>query len=173
MNAGICVCVLLAAFSGSSLGRPSHSQDEDKPEPPQLDSVMSPQHTRHTRSAPSSGQLIPFSKPAEDEAEDPRTSLRELLGRLISRKGSVQRSSSLSSRASGPGPSHKIKDRDYLGWMDFGRRSAEELVSEQQSQCCVGTSMEKHHETEDKIFPICVGTSMEKHHETEDKIFPM
>ncbi|XP_035616715.2 cholecystokinin a [Oncorhynchus keta] len=126
MNAGICVCVLLAAFSGSSLGRPSHSQDEDKPEPPQLDSVMSPQHTRHTRSAPSSGQLIPFSKPAEDEAEDPRISLRELLGRLISRKGSLQRSSSLSSRASGPGPSHKIKDRDYLGWMDFGRRSAEE-----------------------------------------------
>jgi hypothetical protein len=40
--------------------------------------------------------------------------------------GSLQRSSSLSSRASGPGPSHKIKDRDYLGWMDFGRRSAEE-----------------------------------------------
>eukprot|EP00063_Salmo_salar_P082786 XP_014057621.1 PREDICTED: cholecystokinin-L isoform X1 [Salmo salar] len=126
MNAGICVCVLLAAFSGSSLGRPLHSQDEDKPEPPQLDSVMSPQHTRHTRSAPSSGQLTPFSKPAEDEAEDPRTSLLELLARLISRKGSFQRSSSLSSRASGPGPSHKIKDRDYLGWMDFGRRSAEE-----------------------------------------------
>ncbi|CAB1334730.1 unnamed protein product [Coregonus sp. 'balchen'] len=101
MNAVICVCVLLSALSGSSLGRPSHSQDEGKPEPPQLDSVMSPQHTRHTRSAPPSGQLTPFSKPAEDEAEDSRTNLRELLARLI-------------------------KDRDYLGWMDFGRRSAEE-----------------------------------------------
>uniref|UniRef100_A0A4W5JRK1 Gastrin/cholecystokinin peptide hormone domain-containing protein n=1 Tax=Hucho hucho TaxID=62062 RepID=A0A4W5JRK1_9TELE len=99
MNAGICVCVLLAAFSGSSLGRPSHSQDEGKPEHPQLDSVMSPQHTRHTRSAPSSGQLTPFSKPAEDESEDPRTSLRELLARLISRKGNLP-TSFLSLRAS-------------------------------------------------------------------------
>lgn len=23
-------------------------------------------------------------------------------------------------------PSHRISDRDYMGWMDFGRRSAEE-----------------------------------------------
>lgn len=23
-------------------------------------------------------------------------------------------------------PSHRISDRDYTGWMDFGRRSAEE-----------------------------------------------
>lgn len=38
----------------------------------------------------------------------------------------LQTRSSLSSRASGPVPVHRIKDRDYLGWMDFGRRSAEE-----------------------------------------------
>lgn len=37
-----------------------------------------------------------------------------------------QTRSSLTSRASGLAPSHRIKDRDYLGWMDFGRRSAEE-----------------------------------------------
>ncbi|KAI3360785.1 hypothetical protein L3Q82_013024 [Scortum barcoo] len=37
-----------------------------------------------------------------------------------------QTRSSLTSRASGPVPGHRIKDRDYLGWMDFGRRSAEE-----------------------------------------------
>ena len=24
-------------------------------------------------------------------------------------------------------PSHRISDRDYMGWMDFGRRSAEEF----------------------------------------------
>ncbi|KAK9396497.1 cholecystokinin [Crotalus adamanteus] len=23
-------------------------------------------------------------------------------------------------------PTHRIRDRDYMGWMDFGRRSAEE-----------------------------------------------
>lgn len=37
-----------------------------------------------------------------------------------------QTRSSLTSRASGLAPGHRIKDRDYLGWMDFGRRSAEE-----------------------------------------------
>lgn len=37
-----------------------------------------------------------------------------------------QSRSSITSRASGLAPSHRIKDRDYVGWMDFGRRSAEE-----------------------------------------------
>uniref|UniRef100_A0AAY5K5S0 Gastrin/cholecystokinin peptide hormone domain-containing protein n=1 Tax=Esox lucius TaxID=8010 RepID=A0AAY5K5S0_ESOLU len=92
---------------------------------PRLDGAVSPQHTRHARSAPLSSQLTTFSKPTEDEGET-RTSLSELLARLISRKGSFQKNLSLNSRASGPGPSHRIKDRDYLGWMDFGRRSAEE-----------------------------------------------
>ncbi|KAJ8004858.1 hypothetical protein DPEC_G00140670 [Dallia pectoralis] len=118
MNAGICVCILLAALSGSIMGRPSHLQDKGK-------ASVSPQHTRHTRSVPHTSQIITFSKPAEEEA-DPRTSLSELLARLISRKGSYQKNVSLKNRASGPSPSHRIKDRDYLGWMDFGRRSAEE-----------------------------------------------
>lgn len=26
----------------------------------------------------------------------------------------------------GVDPRHRISDRDYMGWMDFGRRSAEE-----------------------------------------------
>ncbi|KAL0985294.1 hypothetical protein UPYG_G00155130 [Umbra pygmaea] len=125
MNVGICVCVLLAAVSSSCMGRLSHSQDQGKVVPSQFDSAMSPQYTRHTRSVPQGNQLTPFSKPAEDEANT-RTSLRELLARLLSKNGSFQKNSSLSSRASGPGPKHRIKDRDYLGWMDFGRRSAEE-----------------------------------------------
>ncbi|XP_071394801.1 cholecystokinin-like [Centroberyx affinis] len=40
--------------------------------------------------------------------------------------GSVRRNSTVNSRASGLNANHRIKDRDYLGWMDFGRRSAEE-----------------------------------------------
>ena len=45
--------------------------------------------------------------------------------RVLSFPGSsFQTRSSLTSRAAAP--SHRIKDRDYLGWMDFGRRSAEE-----------------------------------------------
>uniref|UniRef100_A0A3P8XF79 Gastrin/cholecystokinin peptide hormone domain-containing protein n=1 Tax=Esox lucius TaxID=8010 RepID=A0A3P8XF79_ESOLU len=107
MNVGICVCVLLAALSSSGMGRPSHPQDKGKAALPRLD-------------APLSSQLTTFSKPTEDEGET-RTSLSELLARLISRKGSF-----IVKNASGPGPSHRIKDRDYLGWMDFGRRSAEE-----------------------------------------------
>lgn len=38
--------------------------------------------------------------------------------------GSVRRNSSMNNRANSI--NHRIKDRDYVGWMDFGRRSAEE-----------------------------------------------
>ncbi|KAI5623129.1 cholecystokinin [Silurus asotus] len=55
-----------------------------------------------------------------------RANLNELLARLISRKGSVRRNSMANSKASALSTNHRIKDRDYLGWMDFGRRSAEE-----------------------------------------------
>ncbi|XP_038567930.1 cholecystokinin a [Micropterus salmoides] len=123
MNVGICVCVLLAAASSSSLSLPSHSMSEalltDSLPPP------SPNHTRHTRSAPAppSGQLANYNQPQGDA----RNSLSQLLARIISRKGSpYQTRSSITSRASGLAPGHRIKDRDYLGWMDFGRRSAEE-----------------------------------------------
>lgn len=33
---------------------------------------------------------------------------------------------SLVKNLQGLDPSHRISDRDYMGWMDFGRRSAEE-----------------------------------------------
>ncbi|XP_030638216.1 cholecystokinin [Chanos chanos] len=121
MNGGICVCVLLAALSSSAcLGLPTHSQDEG-----QSDNGALAEHTRHTRGVPPSSQLSPFSR-AEERTTELQDNLNELLARLLSRKGSYRRTSSLSSRSSGPGPSHRIKDRDYLGWMDFGRRSAEE-----------------------------------------------
>ncbi|XP_058503981.1 cholecystokinin-like [Solea solea] len=125
MNVGICVCVLLAALSSGSLSLPSQSTRaevealmSDSPPPP------SPNHTRLARSAaaPPSGRLANYNQDT-----DSKNSLSQLLARLISRKGSsYQTRSSLTSRASGLSPSHRIKDRDYLGWMDFGRRSAEE-----------------------------------------------
>ncbi|XP_036394923.1 cholecystokinin a [Megalops cyprinoides] len=122
MNGGICVCVLLAALSTSCLGDPSSStQEENRAAQLQLDTALS-EHARHARSTPLSSQLKPLTKP--EEATDPRTSLSELLTRLLSRKGTFRRN--MNSRASGLSANHRIKDRDYLGWMDFGRRSAEE-----------------------------------------------
>ncbi|KAG5271864.1 hypothetical protein AALO_G00184980 [Alosa alosa] len=85
-------------------------------------------HTPGQRAVPS-GALLPFTKAAvmeDEEDQDPRTSLHQLIATLIARKGASRRNSVLTSRASGPAASHRIKDRDYMGWMDFGRRSAEE-----------------------------------------------
>uniref|UniRef100_A0A3B5MDT3 Gastrin/cholecystokinin peptide hormone domain-containing protein n=1 Tax=Xiphophorus couchianus TaxID=32473 RepID=A0A3B5MDT3_9TELE len=85
----------------------------------------SPSRTRQVRSAPAppSDRFAHYSQ-LREHAEAPN-SLNQLLARLIPRKGSAfQIRSSLSSRALAP--SHRIEDRDYLGWMDFGRRSAEE-----------------------------------------------
>ncbi|XP_061574231.1 cholecystokinin-like [Cololabis saira] len=124
MNVGIHVCVILAVLSAGSLSLPSRSMTAESlalvtkslPAP-------SANHTRLSRSAPAPppGQLLHYIHPQEDS--DPNN-LSRLLARLISGKGSaVQTRSSISSRAA---PSHRIKDRDYLGWMDFGRRSAEE-----------------------------------------------
>ncbi|XP_071767883.1 cholecystokinin [Centroberyx gerrardi] len=131
MNVGICVCVLLAALSSGSLSLPSQpTLQRAEGEALLSDSLPapSPNRTRQARSAPAppAGQLANYNLPQEDT--DPRNSLSQLLARLISRKGSLQQQtrSSLTSRASGLGPGHRIKDRDYLGWMDFGRRSAEE-----------------------------------------------
>ncbi|XP_051721528.1 cholecystokinin a [Ctenopharyngodon idella] len=118
MNTGICVCVLLAALSTSSCIS-LHTQSEDGV---QSDLGTIVEHTRHTRAAPSSGQLSLLSK--QEDEEEPRSSLTELLARIISTKGTYRRSSSPNSRSMGS--THRIKDRDYLGWMDFGRRSAEE-----------------------------------------------
>ncbi|XP_071325171.1 cholecystokinin a [Trachinotus anak] len=127
MNVGICVCVLLAALSSGSLSLPMSQKAEGEA---LLSDSLPPPSTNHTRQArsapvPPSGRLANYNQPQEDA--DTRNSLSQLLARLMSRKGSpYQTRSSLTSRASGLAPGHRIKDRDYLGWMDFGRRSAEE-----------------------------------------------
>ncbi|MCI4374436.1 hypothetical protein PGIGA_G00006180 [Pangasianodon gigas] len=118
MNTGISVLVLLVALSSSGcFSHPTHFVEEG-----QLDGGSVDEHTRHSRAVPPSGQLNLLSKTQDENVEeDAVRRLNELLARLISRKGSYRRSPSLNSRSN-----HRIKDRDYLGWMDFGRRSAEE-----------------------------------------------
>lgn len=83
MNAGICVCVLLAAlYSSGCLALPTHLLDEGK-----LDGVIA-EHMRHTRAVPPNGQSGLLFKAQEEEVEeDPTHKLNELLARLISRKG--------------------------------------------------------------------------------------
>ncbi|XP_066539950.1 cholecystokinin a [Hoplias malabaricus] len=115
MNAGICVCVLLAAlYSSGGLALPTHSLAEG-----QLDKAVAA-HTRHTRSVFPSDQIHFLQDKQEQEKAEQR--VNELLAKLISSKVSHRRSTPKSVAS----PSHRIKDRDYLGWMDFGRRSAEE-----------------------------------------------
>ncbi|XP_026145643.1 cholecystokinin-like [Carassius auratus] len=120
MNSGVCVCLILAALSASCLGRPrsSSSDTDDSPLPSQLDASLSGHH-RVARST----SLTLKQQPA-DTNPDTRANLSQLLAKLMSKKGSVHRSSSMNNRANSI--NHRIKDRDYVGWMDFGRRSAEE-----------------------------------------------
>ncbi|KAG7266638.1 hypothetical protein CRUP_032316 [Coryphaenoides rupestris] len=128
MNVGICVCVLLATLTSGSLSLPTQQKvSQEATGWALLSDTLSPRlslHARQTRSAPPAEQLVNYSH--QEESTDPR-SVNQLLVKLLSRIAQGQRSrSSLSSRASGMGSSHRITDRDYVGWMDFGRRSAEE-----------------------------------------------
>ncbi|KAM4581299.1 cholecystokinin [Odontesthes bonariensis] len=126
MSVGIRLCVILAALSSGSLSSPSQPmRAESMAHMTESLSDPSPNHMRQARSAPAppSGHFVHYNQPQEDT--EALNSLSKLLTRLISSKGfPIQTRSSLTSRA--VGPSHRIKDRDYLGWMDFGRRSAEE-----------------------------------------------
>ncbi|XP_028985037.1 cholecystokinin-like [Betta splendens] len=127
MNVCVCVCVLLAALSSGSLSLRSHAELQGAALVSDIAPPPSSSRSRQARSAPAPpyGRLTSYNQPQED-ADAPH-SLSQLLARLISRKSSpYQTRSSISSRSSGLAPGHRIKDRDYLGWMDFGRRSAEE-----------------------------------------------
>ncbi|XP_074542975.1 cholecystokinin-like [Halichoeres trimaculatus] len=131
MTAGLCVCVVLAVLCTSCLGLPFSSRlleegqrSISSPSEALLEAdsqTLKETHLQHSRSAPQLKAL-----PLEEDA-DSRANLGELLARLISsRKGSVRRNSTANSRGGAQSTNHRIADRDYLGWMDFGRRSAEE-----------------------------------------------
>nr|XP_061789897.1 cholecystokinin-like [Nerophis lumbriciformis] len=128
MNVVIYVVVFLAAVSKVSLSLPSQTLSQRSDGKAVVSDSPSYNRTRQARSAgsPLSGQQASYEQPRED-AEAFNT-LSQLLVKLITRKGMPYQSrSSIASRASGLTPEHRIKDRDYEGWMDFGRRSAEAL----------------------------------------------
>ncbi|XP_033854164.1 cholecystokinin-like [Acipenser ruthenus] len=129
MNSGICVCVLLAILSTSCLGRLSAGSDhEGSPVAAELHQSLSV-HQRQVRAATSNGQVKPFQM-AEGNMEQ-RANLAAVMARYRkqARKGSSGRNLALSSKSQTLDLNHRINDRDYMGWMDFGRRSAEEYDS--------------------------------------------
>ncbi|XP_076157072.1 cholecystokinin-like [Alosa pseudoharengus] len=113
MNSGICLCVLLVTLSASCLRRTCCSAQREG---------SAPTLSRHARSAEP-------PMPATDGTGAnvaAAANLGELLTKLMARKALLRKNSSSKSKASGLSNNHQIKDRDYLGWMDFGRRSAEQ-----------------------------------------------
>ncbi|XP_061772280.1 cholecystokinin-like isoform X2 [Nerophis ophidion] len=127
MNIIICVLVFLAAVSRVSLSLPSQSISHSSDSAAVASDGHANNHTRQARSAgaPPSGQLSNSDRAQEDV--EALNTLRQLLARFVSRKGMPYQSRlSITSRASGLAPQHRIMDRDYEGWLDFGRRNAEE-----------------------------------------------
>eukprot|EP00064_Thunnus_orientalis_P014093 superscaffoldBa00002403_g14134 len=120
MTAGLCVCVVLAVLCTSCVGLPLSSQPLDEGQRSvsaaseallEADThTLGEPHLRHSRSAPQMKAL-----PLAEEDADSRANL-----------SSVRRNSTVNSRGNALSANHRIADRDYLGWMDFGRRSAEE-----------------------------------------------
>ncbi|XP_028717217.1 cholecystokinin isoform X1 [Peromyscus leucopus] len=106
MKSGVCLCVLMAVLAAGALTQPvaPDSEVQRAEEAPR----------RQLRAVPRTDG-------------EPRARLGALLARYIqqARKAPSGRMSVLKSLQS-LDPSHRISDRDYTGWMDFGRRSAED-----------------------------------------------
>ncbi|NWV67517.1 CCKN protein, partial [Malurus elegans] len=125
MYSGICICVLLAVLSASSLGQQAMGSHNGNPLPAELEQSLT-EHHRHVRAPSSAGSLKPL--PRLDGSSDQRANIGALLAKYLqqARKGSTGRFSVMGNRVQSIDPTHRINDRDYMGWMDFGRRSAEE-----------------------------------------------
>ncbi|NWR92019.1 CCKN protein, partial [Furnarius figulus] len=126
MYSGICICVFLAVLSASSLGQQSVGSPHGNPLAQELEQSFPEQH-RHAR-APSSSSGLLKSGPRLEASGDQRANIGALLAKYLqqARKGSTGRLSVMGNRVQNIDPTHRINDRDYMGWMDFGRRSAEE-----------------------------------------------
>ncbi|NXP00339.1 CCKN protein, partial [Certhia brachydactyla] len=125
MYSGLCICVLLAVLSVSSFGQQTLGSHDGNPLPAELEQSLT-EHQRHSRAPSSAGSLK--SLPRLDASSDQRANIGALLAKYLqqARKGSTGRFSVLGNRVQSIDPTHRINDRDYMGWMDFGRRSAEE-----------------------------------------------
>ncbi|XP_070216215.1 cholecystokinin isoform X1 [Bos mutus] len=111
MNRGVCLCLLMAVLAAGALAQPMPHADPTGPRAQQAEEAP----RRQLRAVPR----------VDDE---PRAHLGALLARYIqqARKAPSGRMSVIKNLQS-LDPSHRISDRDYMGWMDFGRRSAEEF----------------------------------------------
>ncbi|XP_074051163.1 cholecystokinin [Macrotis lagotis] len=118
MYSSLSICVLLAVLSASSLGQQAKESSHVNPGTPDLEQSLAAQH-RHARAPASPSQLKPLQK--EGNAD-----FGALLARYIqqAKKGSSARMPVMKTRQK-TDPNRTVY-RDYLGWMDFGRRSAEE-----------------------------------------------
>uniref|UniRef100_A0A8D1A2Z0 Gastrin/cholecystokinin peptide hormone domain-containing protein n=1 Tax=Sus scrofa TaxID=9823 RepID=A0A8D1A2Z0_PIG len=109
MNGGLCLCVLMAVLAAGTLAQPVPPADSAVPGAQEEEA-----HRRQLRAV----------QKVDGES---RAHLGALLARYIqqARKAPSGRVSMIKNLQS-LDPSHRISDRDYMGWMDFGRRSAEE-----------------------------------------------
>ncbi|XP_027307280.1 cholecystokinin isoform X2 [Anas acuta] len=125
MYSGICICVFLAVLSVSSFGQQTGGSHNDNFLAAELEQSLT-EHHRHARAPLSTGPLK--SAPQLDGSLDQRASIGALLAKYLqqARKGPTGRLSVMGNRVQSIDPTHRINDRDYMGWMDFGRRSAEE-----------------------------------------------
>ncbi|KAJ7322602.1 hypothetical protein JRQ81_018889 [Phrynocephalus forsythii] len=120
MYSWVCLCLLLAVLSTSSWGQPISGSHNANAGAVDLDQSLLEDH-RHVRS-PDSGKSI---QPV-DGSVDQKANLGMLLAKYLqqARRGSNGKVSVIGLQNFDP--THRIRDRDYMGWMDFGRRSAEE-----------------------------------------------
>ncbi|XP_043920589.1 cholecystokinin isoform X2 [Protopterus annectens] len=125
MYSGICICMFFAVITVRCIGQETAGSDNGDPLATDIEQRLTA-YQRTARTSPSSGQLKPIQR--FDGNVDQRTSLAMLAKYLQqSRKGSSgNRYSLMGNKVQSLDPNHRIKDRDYMGWMDFGRRSAEE-----------------------------------------------
>ncbi|XP_034340166.1 cholecystokinin [Arvicanthis niloticus] len=110
MKSGVCLCVVMAVLAAGALAQPVVPAEA-------TDSVEQRAEETPRR------QLRAVLR----TDGEPRARLGALLARYIQqvRKAPSGRMSVLKNLQN-LDPSHRISDRDYMGWMDFGRRSAED-----------------------------------------------
>ncbi|EPY83662.1 cholecystokinin [Camelus ferus] len=110
MNSGLCLCVLMAVLAAGALAKP-----------------VPPADPTGSRAQQEEGAPRRQLRAVQRVDEEPRAHLGALLARYIqqARKAPSGRMSVIKNLQN-LDPSHRISDRDYMGWMDFGRRSAEE-----------------------------------------------
>ncbi|XP_048366298.1 cholecystokinin [Sphaerodactylus townsendi] len=123
MYPGICICLLLAVLATSSSGQQPSGSHNANPMISDFEQTLAENH-RHART-PASGSPLKSALQVDGNM-DHKAILEALLAKYLQqvRRGSPGKISAIGLQ--GFDPTHRIKDRDYMGWMDFGRRSAEE-----------------------------------------------